>query len=300
MRWSDSLDTQSQYRVDGNIARVASRGVCETIAMPHARVTGTAWDRHREDYAYTRELDFTGWAWEFLRRNEAFRRECRLNRVGHPTAIRLVSGTTLYRPRRRFLAAEEWGLALFVDPDKTALEADVFWLPEQLRYVVQCHCKPTNDNGAEQLSLHLFHGRRAVLSGPAHEQVTVQGTRKSASLVVTSGSILFGKSAVMFLHEGLNSATRHHETLTNLRQLTIEAANVEVTKACPDYKYLDYLIALDGQLEGRTYRDIAEVLYGKDRVGTHWTDDTRWMKSKVRRAVAQGLALMNGGYRDLL
>ena len=45
--------------------------------MPHARKTGTAWDRKREDYAYTRELEGTGWAWEFLRRNASYRDDFR-------------------------------------------------------------------------------------------------------------------------------------------------------------------------------------------------------------------------------
>jgi hypothetical protein len=67
-----------------------------------------------------------------------------------------------------------------------------------------------------------------------------------------------------------------------------------------DSKYFDYLVALDGHLAGRSYRDIAEVLYGTDRIGSYWTDDSRGYKSKVRRAVACGLALMNNGYRDLL
>ena len=67
-----------------------------------------------------------------------------------------------------------------------------------------------------------------------------------------------------------------------------------------DSKYRDYLLALDGRLAGRSYRDIAEVLYGSDTIGTTWADDTRGLKSKVRRAVDCGLALMNGGYRELL
>ena len=67
-----------------------------------------------------------------------------------------------------------------------------------------------------------------------------------------------------------------------------------------DGKYFDYLIALDGHLAGRTYRDIAEVLYGADHVGPYWTDDSRGYKSKVRRAVERGVALMNGAYRELL
>ena len=96
--------------------------------MPHALRSGTAWDGQIEDYAYTRALDGTGWAWEFLRRNEDYCRDYRMNRAGHPVAIRHVSGATLYRPQRRFLAAEVWGLSLFADPEKSALDQDIFWL----------------------------------------------------------------------------------------------------------------------------------------------------------------------------
>jgi hypothetical protein len=268
--------------------------------MPHARVTGTAWDRDKQDYAFTHDLDLAGWAWEFLRRHGGYRSDARLNRAGAPVTIQHVSGASLYRPGRRFLAAEAWGLALFADPEKTVIETDVFWLPEQLKHAVRCQCKPSNDNAGNSVSLASFHGRRAILAGQRHELISVTGVRQSASLLVTQGSLLVGCSTVTFLHEGLATASRHHETLTILRHLTTETANTATAKLSLDSKYLAYLIALDGYLEARTYRDIAEVLYGRDRVGAHWTEETRWMKSKVRRAVERGIALMNGGYRDLL
>jgi hypothetical protein len=65
-------------------------------------------------------------------------------------------------------------------------------------------------------------------------------------------------------------------------------------------KYLQYLVALDGRLANRSYREIAELLYGAERVAPFWANDTRAYKSKVRRTVAKGVALMNGGYRTLL
>jgi hypothetical protein len=268
--------------------------------MAHALRLGTAWDRTREEYAHARELDEPGWAWEFLRRNEAFRRDVRLNRAGTPVAIQHVSGALLYRPSRRFVSAEAWGLALFADPDKTALETDIFWLPHLLRHAVTCHCKPSNDNASDVLSLASFVGRRAVLASLTHEVVTICSAGHSANLIVTDGSLLFGNSSVTFQHEGLTTASRHYETVTILRKLSRGVANSDAQKSAADNKYLDYLIALDGHLEGRSYRDIAVVLYGKERVGSHWTDDTRWMKSKVRRAVDRGITLMNSGYRNLL
>jgi hypothetical protein len=268
--------------------------------MAQVRISGTSWDRCLSDYAYTRELDITGWAWEFLRRNKDYQRDYRSNRAGHPVAIKHVSGATLYRPQRRFLEAEAWGLKLFADPTKSILEADVFWLPDLVTHVAQCQCSFANDNVQDGLSLATFHGHCAVLAAFDTELITILGPRKSASLLVQSGSLSIGKSIVVFFHHGLSTASRHSETLHILSQLTLESSNPNGELNGPDCKYRDYLIALDGRLEGRSYRDIAEVLYGKDRVGAHWTADAHGLKSKVRRAVERGIFLMNGGYRALL
>jgi hypothetical protein len=61
-----------------------------------------------------------------------------------------------------------------------------------------------------------------------------------------------------------------------------------------------YLIALDGHLAGRSYREIAQVIYGVERVKDVWTSESQFLKDRVRRAVMRGIELMNGGYRDLL
>ena len=270
------------------------------ISMPHALRSGTAWDGQNVDYAYTRALDGTGWAWEFLRRNEDYCVDFRMNRAGHPVAIRHVSGATLYRPRRRFLAAEEWGLTLFADPNKSALDQDIFWHPTVKKHTVKCQSKPSNDNTTETLSLERFCGRRAVLAGPGYEHITIRAPRMSADLINQRSTMLFGNSNVTFFHEGFGTASRHHEALRILERLTEKTANEDRVSEPTPSKYRDYLVALDGRLAGRSYRDIAEVLYGPDRIGPYWTDDSRGYKSKVIRAAKCGLALMNGGYRELL
>jgi hypothetical protein len=57
--------------------------------------------------------------------------------------------------------------------------------------------------------------------------------------------------------------------------------------------------ALDGRTEGNSYRVIAEVLFGRDRIpkGAWKTHDLR---NRTIRLVQSGLALMRGGYRALL
>jgi hypothetical protein len=59
------------------------------------------------------------------------------------------------------------------------------------------------------------------------------------------------------------------------------------------------LRALDGHLEGASYRTIAEVLFGRTRM-----PDRAWkthdLRSRTIRLVQLGLRMMRGGYRDLL
>ena len=64
-------------------------------------------------------------------------------------------------------------------------------------------------------------------------------------------------------------------------------------------RLLDMIRALDGRLEGASYREIALALYGSDAVARY-----PWKTSSIRgqtiRLVADAGATMNGGYRKLL
>jgi hypothetical protein len=58
--------------------------------------------------------------------------------------------------------------------------------------------------------------------------------------------------------------------------------------------------ALDGALAGASYREIAEVLFGKTRTESEWHGSNSHLRDHVRRAVKRGEMLMNGGYRSFL
>jgi len=61
-----------------------------------------------------------------------------------------------------------------------------------------------------------------------------------------------------------------------------------------------HLIALDGKLAGASLRQIAEMLLGADLVADDWENGSRFSRERARRAVSRGVALMNGGWRELL
>jgi hypothetical protein len=268
--------------------------------MLQVRKTGTAWELCLDDYAYTRGLDHTGWAWEFLRRNEDYKRDYRTNRAGHPLPIIHNSGAVVVRLRRRVLAAEQWALHLFADPYKSARDAHVFWLADRLKNAVSCTLRIANDNVMGALSLASFVGQRRILVTPNQEFVVIADHQMSACMVVKNATFLIGNSSVTFEILGFEDPTKAIEAVQTLRRLRTNAAKELNVQSCFPPKYLNYLIALDGHLAGRSYRDIAEILYGADRIGPYWTDDSRGYKSKVRRAVERGVALMKGGYRALL
>ncbi|WP_425069923.1 DUF2285 domain-containing protein [Reyranella sp.] len=64
-------------------------------------------------------------------------------------------------------------------------------------------------------------------------------------------------------------------------------------------RLLDMIRALDGHLEGASYREVARALYGAEAVARF-----PWKTSSVRgqtiRLVADAVAMMDGGYRKLL
>ncbi|WP_271627888.1 DUF2285 domain-containing protein [Bradyrhizobium sp. CCBAU 11445] len=65
------------------------------------------------------------------------------------------------------------------------------------------------------------------------------------------------------------------------------------------HRHILALRATDGWLEGNSYRNIAQGLFGKSRIPDRgWK--THDLRSRTIRLVHQGLRLIRGGYRDLL
>ena len=268
--------------------------------MPQVRLTGTAWERRLEDYAYTVGLDRSGWAWEFLRRNAGY--------VGdfesHSSTVRLVAthpiDVLVFQLQQRVESAEKWGLAAFTNPQQEAQEALLFWLPSHMNSIVQCHAKPANDNHKHHVNLSHFKGQKSVLLTSSGEYLVIRDHHNTARLIITGKSILTGDCIFTFSFEGIENAISRLHILRELQQFMSFSPKFLAPVWSSNCKYRDYLVALDGHLAHRTYRDIAEVLYGSERVKDVWTNETRHLKDKVRRAVQAGIDLMNGGYVKLL
>lgn len=60
------------------------------------------------------------------------------------------------------------------------------------------------------------------------------------------------------------------------------------------------LTALDAHLSGQSYREIAIILWGPQRVLQDWQGGHGYLKELVRQRVKKGHYYMNGGYLELL
>ena len=62
----------------------------------------------------------------------------------------------------------------------------------------------------------------------------------------------------------------------------------------------DALIALDASAAGASYRGIAVAIAGRRRTADEWNSSSRSLKERMRRVLAKGRRLRDGGYLQLI
>jgi len=186
------------------------------------------------------------------------------------------------------------------DPDQSFLEQTIFWAPEVLPTVIPV--RPTLLVGAHShVSLDLSELNKAQLrQGPDgwHAVLHLHGVEhrvwlKEAPIVAVTYAVElpfdrdfeFRADAGRRLWRALNGrppGAPLHALSAHRRQRVALA-----------------LRALDARMDGSTYREIAEVLFGAGRIPERdWK--THDLRNRTIRLVQTGFALMRGGYRALL
>ncbi|ENO87664.1 DUF2285 domain-containing protein [Thauera linaloolentis] len=223
-------------------------------------------------YLYVLHLDGLALAWEYLRRHPDYRLDW-LRRHRRPQA---AQGT-----------AHRWGLRLLEDPALDARDAHPAWQPGHAA-MVQLY--PDEDPPPDAL---IF----AFWRIPGHKQLIHDG--KGLALIARSpghclrfalASGLEDGMAVAYAYRGAAAPARHPES-----GLALACAKPRPTPAA--LLELHTLQALDATLAGASLREVAEGLFGTDAAADWYADGG--LRSKVRRLVRRGDALMRGGYRRL-
>lgn len=262
---------------------------------------GPAWPPSKGAYDYALTLSPSDLAWEFLRRAPAYQRDYRLNRKGMASAQRRThSGPKVTRIWRLPKRASSWGLRFFVDPALPAPSSPVCWCHSKAAPVLEALAERPRLSAPPDLRINELSSAAHIILGPAGDQLVLLKDANSAVTLRLHGSrATLGPVAVVFMLRGLPDPGYVAGVLGSLANL-VSCPSRDAHQGRDPLMMRDALVALDGRCAGASYRDVAAVLYGSERTYAEWSGLSRWMKERVRRALARGEQLRDGGYLELL
>ncbi|MFG8723593.1 DNA -binding domain-containing protein [Pseudomonas aeruginosa] len=231
-------------------------------------------------YLYVLHLDAAGLAWEYLRRNPDYRNHWR-------------------HCRQQQDAGRRWGLRVLEDPTLDARAACPAWFPEPDAFM---QLYPDFDPPPNSPSFELWRlaGNKHLVHDGKRLMLIARQPMWSACFTLAPG-LEDGMAYAYAIRAGPRSCERCEVLSTQIAQL--DAASVTaVALARPSAAALQEvhtLQTLDAIQAGASMRQAAEAVYGVNAVASEWYADSG-LRSRLRRLVRRGQALMTGGYRRLV
>lgn len=255
-------------------------------------------------------LPYAAWAWEYLRRNPEYRRAYRLSRPGRQRPIQLHTGAVLIRERRRWPDAEKWGLLTFSDPDEACDEANVFWRPDLLAGALPIRLKPLakigedDDLGAhDEIELCRLPTRRVMLdSVDGARHILLCGRRFWVQLLCETAYPAGEICSIGVRIDGARHYKRRLDTANQLLSLYHSAGGKIslIGRSRDSTRLAQGLIAFDIVEAGGSRRDVAEAVFGPDKIAERWGEPSRYYEDWARRLIARARFMVNEGYLGLL
>ena len=224
-------------------------------------------------YLYVLWLDTLALAWEYLRRHPDYRLDW-------------------LRRARRPDAAHRWGLRLLEDPALDARDAHPAWQPGHAA-VVQLHPDADPPVDAESFAFWRIPGHKQLLRDGKRLALIAHSPGHCLRFALAPG-LEDGMAVAYAVRTDATASPRYRACGTTLAT----PAAVALPRPAPvALLELHTLQALDATLAGASLREVGEGLFGVDAVADWYADGG--LRSKVRRLVRRGDALMRGGYRRL-
>jgi len=262
-----------------------------------------------DDYAYLKNVTLASWAWEFLRRWPNYQscheshREGALTRTYNPCGLEILD---LTRPEPD---AASYGLSFFVSPRKTCLEAPVFWTEEANSRVATVEVRALERHKENRYAKGVFNlaelaCRRALfLDHDGAQHLRLSHCKRTVQLHCEGDSLLSGDVDLRFVLRFFGQVDAKIETIRRLKKL-YDGFLPEPPKGrqwtATALGFRDALIALDVYLGGGSHRDTARIIYGALPGDERFDEPDESIKNRMKRLRKKGLALMQGGYLDLM
>ncbi len=265
------------------------------------------------EYKLQDRMPHAVWAWEFLRRNADYRREyCGVSNA-LPTPFALSSGASFLKLDRSVPDARKWGLVTFADPEKMAIDANVFWCPELLASAVRIcltEVESSNSDTSKQddrIILSALKTRRIILdTADGIRHIVLNGHRFWIQLFCCSDLPRSEHTAISIRIDNAKYMRRRLDTAAQLLSLyrSHDGKLSLIGRRQNSNALVNALTAFDIQNGFERPRgdlkDIAEAIVGKARVEADWGVNDRALKAQIKRALARADRLIGGDYRSFL
>jgi hypothetical protein len=262
--------------------------------------------RDPESYRALLDLDRTGWAWEWLKRNPDFVKDAD-RRSPSPRASALSGAkrqSGAVRPcvitARNAGLFQRWGVYIRRRNRACASTADVFWHPGFNPLVLAVEATPIASGSADAFDLHCLELLTTVLCCEGSEHILFSDGARCLQLMVSAGSTLEGPVSLRYLLSGFQDIEAKILTLRRLCHLC-RFGRFPRNLYLPERRAARWLLMLrawEGVQAGASQREIAAVLFGERAVREDWVDG--FLRTRVQRLIRGAEKLIGGGYRDLL
>lgn len=261
------------------------------------------WHDYLAAYDYTAKLGRDRWAWEWLRRNQEFRKAAFSNSVENITTREACYGIKLRKLRAAQPEAEAFGLAYFPNPDLSALHADVIWSRKSFPRPVCVQVIPAEAGVVDEIfhrsvrKCHVTH----FTDAEGHQDLLLRGAGCVLQVRVEGLSLVTQEPREMKLVlDEFVDWERHVKVLKRAVRVYGDDDTSDPQWSQKALQYRNALICIDAADAGLTKLQMAEIIYGADRVREERNSNGRQLKDAMRRYCAKGEEMRSGGYLDLL
>jgi hypothetical protein len=241
-------------------------------------------------YAPLLQVGRSGFAWEWLRRDESYR----------AAAVREVSWDSLEQVTVGNPAATRWGLHAFEAPDRSAIAARPVWRRAIFPYVLEADAADEGDD-RDRLDLErLGHFVTLVADPDGTEHLLLSDGSRSIRVDIASGTVQARPALLRYRLAGFRIA----EPMLVLRQLLALCCSGEFSAVLHPReqraaRWILLLRTYDALAAGASQRDIAEGLLGLEPIG-RWRLQASSLRSRAQRLVREARQMAAGGYLSLL
>lgn len=195
------------------------------------------------------------------------------------------------------------GFTFAEDPGLAAPDARIIWHADLDPGALLVAAVPVDARGPDSLDpQQLAPWLTLAIGRDGHEHAVLSDGWHHIRLDLETGSLVSGPVILHYhLHGRLNAETR---LLPLRRFLHLCRHRRFAASLFPDDSRVSRGLILlrvhDALWAGASHRQIADALFGEERVTRDWRDPSESLRSRIRRLAAEARSMARGGYRSLM